>query len=268
MKLTHTTKGTSDTGQLSLFFILAFVISWTIAIPLALAHQEIISPILPQWAHYLVAFGPMISAMIVTGLNQGSSGLKDLFRCMFMWKVCPKWWLIAFSPLLVGGVIIFTLNRIAGSQIGLAELGAVNYLPPLGITALLLWILTFGMGEETGWRGFALPRLQKNRSALAATIILTVFWALWHIPQFFYVFEPAMVVGWLIGLFAGSVILTWLYNSTNDSILMAAIWHGCFNFLTASSMDIGLLPAVLSLIVIISAAAVMLRYKPKYLMAV
>ena len=67
-------------------------------------------------------------------------------------------------------------NRFTGSEIRLPDLGAVNYLPPLGSKGtLLLWIFTSGLGEETGWRGFALPRLQKGRGALAATMILAAF---------------------------------------------------------------------------------------------
>jgi hypothetical protein len=112
-----------------------------------------------------------------------------------------------------------------------------------------------------------LPRLQKGRSALAATMILATFWALWHLPQFFYLFEPSIAPGWVIGLFAGAVVLTWLYNSANDSILMVAIWHGCFNFVIASRADIGILPAVVSAIVIVWAVVVIVRYKPKYLIS-
>jgi membrane protease YdiL (CAAX protease family) len=257
-----------DSRYLRAYFLLAYAISWSIAIPLALSNQGIIPVILPAWTHYLVAFDPMLSALIVTGISQGLPGLKDLIRHMFMWRVCPKWWIVAFSPLLIGYVVILVLNRLAGSQIGLPNLGMVNYLPPLGIGALLLWILTFGLGEETGWRGYALPRLQKGRSALGATLILTFFWALWHLPQFFYLFDPSMAVGWLIGLFAGSVILTWLYNSTKNSILMVAIWHGCFNFITASKAEVGFLPAVVSMIVILWAVFVIIRYKPKYLMSI
>jgi hypothetical protein len=83
------------------------------------------------------------------------------------------------------------------------------------------------------------------------------------LPQFFYLFDPSMAFGWVIALFAGAVILTWLYNSTSGSILMAAIWHGCFNFTTASNADIGILPALLSLIVIVWAVVVIVLYKPK-----
>ena len=258
----------TDSRVLSTYFILAYALSWSIGVPLALAHQGIIPAILPQWTHYLVAYGPMLSALIVTGISQGSPGLKELGGRIFKWS-CLKWWAAAFSPLLLGMVGIWILNRFTGSEIRLADLGAVNYLPPLGVRgALLLWIFTFGLGEETGWRGFALPRLQKGRGALAATLILTVFWALWHLPQFFYLLDPSMAAGWLIGLFAGAVILTWLYNSSPDNILPVAIWHGCFNFMTASTAEVGLLPVALSAIVITWAVVVIIRYKPRTLMSV
>jgi len=249
------------------YFILAYGFSWSIGVPLALINQGFIPAILPQWTHYLIAFGPMLSALIVTWVSQGLPGLKDLGKRMHKWA-CPKWVITAISPLILGYVALLILNRFASNQIAFSDLGAVNFLPPLSIVqALLLWIFTFGLGEETGWRGFALPRLQQGRSALAATMILAAFWALWHLPQFFYLFDPSMAVGWLIGLFAGAVVLTWLYNSSPDSILMVAIWHGCFNFVTASTADIGMLPAVVSIFVILWALYVIVRFKPKHLMS-
>ena len=258
----------NDSGKLIAYFILAYAISWSIGVPLALAHQGIIPPILSQWTHYLIAFGPMLSALIVTGVSQGQPGLKELGKRVFKWS-CLKWWVVAFSPLLLGMLVIWILNQLTGSAIHLSDLGAVNYLPPMrGRSALLLWIFTFGLGEEIGWRGFALPHLQKGHSALAATMILAVFWALWHAPQFFYLFDLSMVVGWLIGLFAGAVVLTWLYNSSPDNVLPVAIWHGCFNFMTASTADVGLLPAILSVIVIVWAILVIIFTKPKSLMSV
>jgi membrane protease YdiL (CAAX protease family) len=263
--LKNTSASPANTWHLSAYFILAYAISWSIGVPLALAKQGIIQAILPQWTHYLVAYGPMLSALVVTGLSRGTPGLKELGSRMVMWRVCPKWWLIAFSPLILGFGVILILNLLTGSETGLSDLGMVNFLPPLGMGALPLWFFTFGLGEEAGWRGYALPRLQKGRSALAATLILAVFWALWHLPQFFYLYDPSMAVGWVIGLFAGAVLLTWLYNSAKDSILIVAIWHACFNFVTASTADTGALPAVLSTIVIVWAVVVIILYKPKYL---
>lgn len=263
------TKSTNpnESKNLIVYFFLAYAISWSIGIPLALADRGIIPAILPSWSHYLVGYGPMLSALIVTGFSQGTSGLKHLGKRMIRW-VCPKWVILAFAPFILGFFAIKILNVLTGSGIRLSNLGALNYLPSLSAgVALLLWILTFGLGEETGWRGFALPRLQRGRSALGATMILAALWALWHLPQFFYLFDPFMVMGWLVGLFAGAVVLTWLYNSANESILIVAVWHGCFNFITASIAETGMLPAVMSTIVILWAVLVIVRTKPKHLMS-
>lgn len=252
----------TKTGHLVAYFALAYAISWSIAIPLALANQGIIEPILPQWAHYFVAYGPILSALIVTWITEGRPGLREIGSRIAMWNIHPMWWIVALSPLVLGFVVALSLNVVTGSQIRLATLGEVQFLPPLGMGALFLWVFTFGIGEEVGWRGYALPRLQNGRSALAATIILWIFWALWHLPAFFYLYDPAILIGWLIGQFAGAILFTWLFNSSGGSILIVAIWHGCFNFIASSDAGNGLLAAVVSTIVMIWAVVVILVFKP------
>jgi membrane protease YdiL (CAAX protease family) len=253
----------NDSKNLIAYFILAYAISWAIAVPLALGKQGIISPILPQWTHYFAAYGPMLSALIVTWITQGQSGLRELGKRMIKWRVLPIWWIAALSPLIIGFTVVLILNLVTGSQINLSTLGDVKFLPPLGIGALVLWTLTFGIGEETGWRGYALPRLQKDRTALSATIILAVLWALWHLPQFFFLYDPAIAIGWVIGLFAGAIVLTWLYNSSMGSILIVAVWHGCFNFITSSNAGNGIIAAIVSAVVMVWAIVVILLFKPK-----
>jgi uncharacterized protein len=251
-----------ESKNLVLYFVLAYAISWAIGIPLALEHQGWMAPILPDWAHYFVAYGPLLSAVIVTLATEGRPGLKKLGERMILWKVRPIWWVVALSPLVIGALAAFVLVLFTGKPISLADLGEVNFLPPLGLGAFALWLLTFGIGEETGWRGYALPRLQKNRSALAAALMLATLWALWHLPQFFYLFDPAIAIGWLIGLFAGSIVFTWLFNSARGSILIVAIWHGCFNFMSASDAGNGVLAAVVSTVVMLWAVVVILWFKP------
>jgi membrane protease YdiL (CAAX protease family) len=260
-------KATSSQNSRNLvtYFILAYSISWAIAIPLALAKQGVIQPIFPQWFHYLVAYGPILSALIVTWATQGQEGLREIWARMTKWRVGAIWWLAALSPVLIGLASALVMNFLTASKISLFDFGVVKFLPPLGIGALPLWILTFGFGEETGWRGFALPRLQKSRSALYATTILTFFWALWHLPQFFYVFDPSIAIGWVIGLYAGAIVFTWIINSTEGSILLAAVFHGCFNYITSSDAGGGLLAAVVSALVMIWAVLIVMIYKPKTL---
>jgi len=251
---------------LILYFALAYAISWSIGIPLALQHLGIIRPILPLWTHYFVAYGPLFAALIVTGLGEGKAGFWRLWRRIFHWRIGALWWGMSLSPLLLGLIVIGIVSLATGKPLEIASLGEVNFLPPLGVWALALWLLTFGLGEEIGWRGYALPRMQNGRSALAATLILAVLWALWHVPQFFYLFEPAIAVGWFIGLSAGAIVFTWLYNSTGGSVLAAAVWHGCFNFITASSAG-GIVAAVVSVLVMIWAVIVVLVFKPLNLSA-
>jgi membrane protease YdiL (CAAX protease family) len=245
------------------YFILAYAFSWLVGIPLALRAQGIIRMQIPFSLHYLIAYGPMLSALIVAGLTGGVSGLKTLFSNMTRWRVKPRWWLFAATPLVFYFLTTCVLWLLQGKPIDVITLGEIDFLPPLGLLALPLWILTFGIGEETGWRGFALPRLQKGRSALSATIILWVLWALWHLPLFFYTYPVSVIPGFLIGLLAGSIIFTWLYNSTRGSVLMTALWHGAFNFTTACvSCKADVSTAVISTLVMIWAVLVVLVFKP------
>jgi membrane protease YdiL (CAAX protease family) len=245
------------------FFILAYAFSWMIEIPLALRAQGVVQAEIPFSLHYLAAYGPMLSALILTGLTGGMRGLRELWERMTRWKVSPGWWLVALAPLglylLVAAVLWLTQRE----AIDLAAMGQVDFLPAIGLAALPMWILTFGIGEETGWRGFALPRLQEGRSALHATIILWIFWALWHLPLFFYSYDVSILPGFLIGLLAGAIVFTWLYNSTDGSILMTALWHGTFNFTTACvTCKTGVNAAVISTLVMVGAVVVVLLAKP------
>jgi membrane protease YdiL (CAAX protease family) len=245
------------------FFILAYALSWMVEIPLALEAQGIMQTGFPFAAHYLAAYGPLLSALIVTGLTGGSRGLRELLGRMAKWKVSPGWWLVALAPLGLYLLVAAALWLTQREPIDLAAMGQVDFLPAIGLVALPMWILTFGIGEETGWRGFALPRLQEGRSALHATIILWALWALWHLPLFFYSYDVSILPGFLIGLLAGAIVFTWLYNSTEGSILMVALWHGSFNLTTACvSCKTGISAAVISTLVMVWAVIVVLLFKP------
>jgi len=254
-----------ETKNLILYFVLAYAISWAIGIPLALGHQGVLKPVLPDWAHYFVSYGPLLSAFIVTGFTEGQTGSKKLWARLTQWRVQPLWWAMAVSPLIVGAVAAVIVVLVTGKPISIDSLGNVNFLPPQGLMALPLWLFSFGIGEETGWRGYALPRMQKDRSALSAALLLAVIWALWHLPQFFYLFDPSIAIGWALGLTCGSILFAWLFNSANGSILIVAVWHGCFNFITASDAGNGMLAAVVSTLVMVWAIVLIFWFKPKNL---
>jgi uncharacterized protein len=244
------------------YFILAYAISWTVGIPLALIAQGKLNWQIPFYVHYLYAYGPMLAALIMTGLTKGKSGIGDIFKRLFQWHMRPIWWVVALSPLMGYFVIVVIQRLISGRWADLRLLGDVNFLPSLGAGALLLWVFTYGIGEEIGWRGYALPRLQEKMNALSATLVLGVLWALWHLPIFFYLFEPSIAVGWFFGLMSGAILFTWIYNSTDGSLMAVALWHGTFNFITASKAGDGLGAAIMSAMVMVWAVVLIFIYKP------
>ena len=140
-------------------------------------------------------------------------------------------------------------------------------MPNLGIGALILWLATFGFGEEIGWRGYALPRLQRDHSALSATLILGVMWVVWHVPAFFYL-DTYVSLGlaafplFALGVLTGAIVLTWIYNTTGGSVLMVAVWHGVFDFIAASKASDGYIAALMSAAIMIWAVVIVVVYKP------
>ncbi len=261
--------GNSRTKFLIQYAVVAYLFSWAIEIPLALKAQGLLSANIPFSIHYLAAFGPFVAAIFLTRKEYGREGLRELFGRILKWRVEPLWWIVALSPLLLFLSAVVVLGTVSGTWFDLGALGRVDFLPDLGIASMILWLATFGMGEEVGWRGYFLPRLQTNRSALSATAILWLVWAAWHIPSFFYlqtVSGIGSLVGFLIGMFSGALVLTWLYNSGRGSVLLVAVWHGLFDYVTAcTECKTGVIAAVVSTLVMVWAVVVVVVFKPENL---
>lgn len=257
---------------LAAYFVLAFAISWTIKLPLAAAAQSWFQTPFPPAIHYLAAFGPLAAAMTITAATEGRQGVRRLLAAVVKWRVGWFWTFVSLSP-----IALFAIAAIIGyladhTWPDLTLLGEVDYLPYLGVAgAFLLWLLTFGMGEEVGWRGYALPRLQRNRSALSATLLLGMLWALWHLPAFFYrdtYMAMGLTVGFpllLLSITAASIIFTWLYNSTHGSLLPVILFHTLFDLLSVAQTGVENMAAVMSAGVLIAAVVIVIWFKPTHL---
>ena len=211
------------------YFVLAFVFTWALWVPAALEARGLI-PSLPVPATFLGAFGPMVAAIVVTALDGGRAGLRSLLSRVLRWRVAPVWYGVAIlGPLALTLGAIGLHAALGGQPPGLGLL--IGALPTLVIVVVYMMI-TVALGEEVGWRGYALPALQARYSALIASLILGVMWALWHLPVFF---NPDTLYSnlpfglWLAYLIPFAVLITWLFNSAGGSVLMAIFFHAVMN---------------------------------------
>ena len=254
------------------YFLSAYLISWVLWMPLYLPYFGIKG--LPQWRYHHAsgALGPIAAAFLLTGYEQGQKGIRELIRRMFRWKVSLLWHAVAFLfPLLLLAISAFLHALLTRQSLDLNGAGVSREFPQFGALEFLLYnIITFGYGEETGWRGYALPRLQRKYTALQATILLTIGWALWHIPLFFYrpgylQMEISGIIGWFFSLLMGSILLTWLYNSTRGSILICAIFHAIIDIVFTSDVASQEVIGYTGVFITVWGILVLLLAKPKHL---
>jgi membrane protease YdiL (CAAX protease family) len=229
---------------LATYFAFAYGISWLLWAPLWLPAFGVDGlPVLP-FHHALGALGPITAAFLVSARETGLAGPLDLFRRMGLWRGRLVWLSVALLvPFALLALAAVGASLIAGESLSLAGFGSSREFPQFSALGFLAYnIVSFGYGEEVGWRGFALPRLQTRYSAFVATLLLMLGWALWHWPLFFY--RPgymgmgaADVVGWFLSFLTGAVLLTWLYNESRGSLLVVALFHAAVDIVFTSDVS-------------------------------
>lgn len=209
------------------YFVLTFTISWLLWAPLVIFKQTDALATILQLAG---GFGPPAAALVVTWVIGGRTAVRAWAARIVHRKVGLGWWLVALLgiPLLV--FLGFGLFLAAGGH----TVYNWHALPWYSYGLLFTFMFFFGGGEEPGWRGFALPRLQARYGALTAGLIIGVLWACWHLPLFFSpVWGQAPQFIWFAAsVVAVSVILTWLFNNTGGSVLLAMVMHASLNAIT------------------------------------
>jgi uncharacterized protein len=217
-----------------MYFVIAFAFTgffWGLA---AVGARDVI-PALPGLI-VIGTFGPLVAAVIVTAQESGRvGGVRSLLGRILQWRVAPIWYAVALL-----GPLVITLAAMVLEVVFLGgqppSLGVLIWELPSTLLTLVVnavYLLIFvTLGEEVGWRGYALPALQARYSALRASLILGVLWALWHLPVFFnpdtsYRDLPFLLFLAFIVVF--TVLMTWLFNSTGGSVLMAMLFHAILN---------------------------------------
>ncbi len=250
---------------LAAFVLLTYTLSWAYWVPLVLAGK--IVRLDSAISQFPALVGPLVAAVAVTAVTDGRAGVRDLAARMLRWRVPPRWWLFAVgSPLLLLAIGLAVLAVGPGLP-ALGDLGRMAGLPDWGL--LFVWamfVFVNGLGEETGWRGLALPLLRRRHGLLSASLLLVPIWAGWHLPLFFLLqtyrdLGAIGIPGFIIGLACGSIVLAWLYESAASSVLIVAVWHGTYNLTAATAGAHGTIAAVVSTGVMFIAALIVWRYR-------
>lgn len=200
--------------------------------------------------HSLGAFGPAISAILIVYSIKGKDGLEELKERCFKWDVHWSWIILCFfGPFALFAIAVLINFFITNTWFDLLGYMASNGFYEFYGLGFLIWLwinaLSYGIFEEIGWRGFALPKLQERHTALTATLILSIFWALWHIPAFFYKLPLTIVPFWFMGLIIGAIIMTFIFNSTKGSVLMVMLFHVINNIVMV--LDVNVIATIMSI---------------------
>ncbi len=241
---------------LAAYFALAFIGTWLIAVPMALARGEYGLGLLPFTVpggadFFLVQLsaytGPLLAAALVIAATEGREGLRHFRRRIVRWRVGARPYLVAtLAPLAIWLAAY-------GAVLGGAPLAALAHRPATLLTIFLPFVLIGlvlpSLGEEPGWRGFALPRLQGRFGPVLGTLILGTLHGLWHLPAFFTAalspFTVTKSVTFILTAVAATVLYTWVFNYTGGSVLLAILLHASGN--AASGLMNRLVPAELPL---------------------
>lgn len=215
-----------------LFFVLAFVLTWgyfwLIWAPLGL----------PDSLIALGGFGPSVAAFLVLAITRGKAGVLGLLRSMVQWRAGVRWYLFILLGIPILNFLAFlvvpgTLPDLVAPNSRLVQVYLTEMLFSVTIGIAPLW-------EEVGWRGFALPGMQRLHGPVMGTLILGALWGVWHLPFFFgplartgpdatFISAGIALIEFSIGLTGLSVVMTWVLNNCRGSTLLAILLHAAFD---------------------------------------
>jgi uncharacterized protein len=229
-------KQRSATTAASTFAVLTMGLSYLVFWgPLALFQVPTISFVAnvrgPIWAialFFLGGFVPSAVAIALTRLFEGREGVRMLLRRTLQFKLGWRWYLAAILVIALGAAGQVLINRLLGQLFDFSL-----YLTQL--PSFIPLIIIGPLSEEYGWRGYFLPKLQQRWSALISSIVVGSVWALWHLPLFFIVGASQHelhlpFIGFLWGTIAVSVLMTWVNNTTGNSLWAAIFLHWLYTY--------------------------------------
>jgi CAAX protease family protein len=248
----------------------------TAAIP-PLAQAEVLPFDAPIYGSVGTILGVGLAAFLVTAAAAGRSGVVDLLRRSFRWRVPVRWYVFALFSVPVAATVL-ALSIYGTDALEPPAVGWPRALAQV-LGLFVIQLILFQFAEEVGWTGFVQDRWQDRYSPLKLSAMVAVLWAVWHVPDFF------VEEGWgleqavgsliflayeIVVLFFARVVIVWLYARTGRSVLLVVVWHASFDA-SISELSRDVIPgsdaariAILSGVVVLFAAAVIAATRGRF----
>ena len=209
------------------YFVLVFVITWSVGAAAVVA---------PEWfdrtwgpldssnpLFFLAVYAPTLTAIGLTAAFEGRAGLRALAARLDPRRGHPVWFLVV-----IGGFLALTgIGAVIGERFG-GPAPSWNFIGAAAILGTSLIQDPGPLGEELGWRGFALPRMLRIWSPVKASLILGVIWGVWHLPAFYVSTLSQSQLSFpvfILGAVSLSVVTSWLFLRSKGSVLIAILTH-------------------------------------------
>ena len=263
---------------LILYFVYTFLLSWLFFIPAAFFFKGVITPQnvygYPQFIlmQSLGAAAPSLTAIFLIRRFYGKETLNCVFQRYKMWKLGRKWYIssiLLYPMMTIISIVIYMM--VQGHFFPLdADTALGGMVQDVGCFIILLLpviyasqIISSPLLEELGWRGLALPLLQKRFNALVSSTIIGLAWGAWHLPLMYIYYgglTPLNVL-FTVDMVASSIIMTWLMNSTKGSMVTVLLFHASLN-ISINFLDIGEPGWMVHVLAWIVALIIVYRYGP------
>lgn len=246
-------------GGVAVFLGVSFGVTWLVWAPLVTQAQQGALTTVP-WTFFFGSLGPACAAVAASVWEGGWREVARWARRAFSLRFAARWWIAAIGMPVAYFVIGYGVATVVtGAWPDASQFGATDKLPGLAWPLVaVVWVVTFGLGEESGWRGWLLPALTRRMSVFWATLIVAAVWIAWHAPAF--LFNPTYtamgpgIIGWMLALVTGSFLLSWMAQGARWSIVPVLIWHAGFDLLTAADQSAGVIASTISAIVMAQGA--------------
>jgi CAAX protease family protein len=247
----------------AIFTLLTFGLTWVVWLPRAAGVPVGTLGQLWTWM-------PAVAALIAAALTGGREAVRDLMGRLVRWRVAWWWYPVVIVGPAAFSAVVAGVYVLAGGSWQVAAPAAFGLSIPALVLFFVVLVLTDGVGEELGWRGFALPRLLQRWPPVTASVILGLVWAAWHLPLVWT--EGASLYGfpvWLLVLdiCAKSILFTWVFVRTRESVLIAVLLHASTNLFASSPVIMGdlrlpILALIAKWLLVIVIGMILIRLQP------